>query len=81
MADGQKSKSAYGAPAGDTDFRRTWDLDEYAARAKEREAKEREEGKARYEARLAGKKYHKPLTGDETYTAAAARASTATPAT
>lgn len=61
---------AYGAPSGDTDFRKTWDLDEYAAKAKEREAKEKEESKARYEAKLAGKKYHKPLTGNETYTTA-----------
>ncbi|KAL2208774.1 hypothetical protein CC79DRAFT_1366981 [Sarocladium strictum] len=69
MADSKKG-SAYGAPAGDTDFRKTYDLDEYAARAKDREAKEKEEAKARYEAKLAGKKYHKPLTGDETYTSA-----------
>ncbi|KAK0391197.1 hypothetical protein NLU13_0698 [Sarocladium strictum] len=69
MADSKKG-SAYGAPASDTDFRKTYDLDEYAARAKEREAKEKEEAKARYEAKLAGKKYHKPLTGDETYTSA-----------
>ncbi|KAF4952405.1 hypothetical protein FGADI_6763 [Fusarium gaditjirri] len=64
-------KGAYGgAPSGDTDFRKTYDLDEYAAKANEREAKEKEEAKARYEAKLAGKKYHKPLTGDETYTSA-----------
>lgn len=63
-------KGAYGAPASDTDFRKNWDLDEYAAKAKEREAKEKEEAKARYEAKLAGKKYHKPLTGNETYTSA-----------
>ncbi|KJZ79259.1 hypothetical protein HIM_01410 [Hirsutella minnesotensis 3608] len=69
MAD-SKNKSAYGAPAGDTDFRKTWDLDEYAAKAKEREAREKEEAKARYEAKLAGKKYYKPLTGDETFTSA-----------
>ncbi|KAH9236525.1 hypothetical protein K456DRAFT_1831293 [Colletotrichum gloeosporioides 23] len=68
MAD--KNGSAYGAPAGDTDFRKTWDLDEYAAKAKDREAKEKEESKARYEAKLAGKKYHKPLTGNETMTSA-----------
>ncbi|KAK1988418.1 hypothetical protein LZ30DRAFT_578101 [Colletotrichum cereale] len=68
MAD--KKGSAYGAPAGDTDFRKTWDLDEYAAKAKDREAKEKEESKARYEAKLAGKKYHKPLTGNETFTQA-----------
>ncbi|RFU72406.1 zinc finger, double-stranded rna binding [Trichoderma arundinaceum] len=65
-----KSKSAYGVAASDTDFRKNWDLDEYAAKAKEREAKEREEAKARYEAKLAGKKYHKPMTGNETYTSA-----------
>ncbi|POR38370.1 U4/U6.U5 small nuclear ribonucleoprotein component snu23 [Tolypocladium paradoxum] len=69
MADSKKG-GAYGAPAGDTDFRRTWDLDEYAAKGKEREAKEKEEAKARYEAKLAGKKYYKPMTGDETYTSA-----------
>lgn len=69
MAD-SKQGGAYGAPAGDTDFRKNWDLDEYAAKAKERESKEKEEAKARYEAKIAGKKYHKPLTGDETYTTA-----------
>jgi U4/U6.U5 tri-snRNP component SNU23 len=69
MADSKKG-SAYGAPAGDTDFRKTWDLDEYAQKAKDREVKEREEGKARYEAKLAGKKYYKPLTGNETLTSA-----------
>lgn len=65
-----KNGSAYGAPAGDTDFRKTYDLDEYAAKAKEREAQEKEERKARYEAKMAGKKYHAPMTGDETYTSA-----------
>lgn len=64
--------SAYGTPAGDTEFRRKRDVDEYAARAKEREAKEREEGKARSEARLAGKRYYKPLEGTETLTSARA---------
>ncbi|KIH86367.1 U4/U6.U5 tri-snRNP component SNU23 [Sporothrix brasiliensis 5110] len=65
-----KQGSAYGTPAGDTEFRKTRDVAEYAAKAKEREAKEREEGKARYEARLAGKRYYKPLEGNETLTAA-----------
>ena len=69
MAD-RKNGSAYGAPAGDTDFRKTYDLDEYAAKAKEREDREKEERKARYEAKMVGKKYHKPMTGDETYTSA-----------
>ncbi|KKA28768.1 hypothetical protein TD95_002841 [Thielaviopsis punctulata] len=62
-----KNGSAYGTPAGDTDFRKNWDLDEYAEKAKVREAAEREEAKARYEAKLAGKKYHKQPTGTETY--------------
>ncbi|CAM1511316.1 Fc.00g088290.m01.CDS01 [Cosmosporella sp. VM-42] len=71
MSDSKKG-GAYGAPTGggDADFRKTYDLEEYAARAKEREAKEKEEGKARYEAKLAGKKYYKPMTGNETLTSA-----------
>ncbi|KAF2749875.1 hypothetical protein M011DRAFT_280559 [Sporormia fimetaria CBS 119925] len=44
---------------GDTDFRRTFNREEAAARAAERERKEREEAKARYEAKLEGKKYHR----------------------
>jgi U4/U6.U5 tri-snRNP component SNU23 len=44
---------------GDTDFRRTFNKEEAAARGAERERKEREEGKARYEAKLEGKKYHR----------------------
>ena len=52
---------AYGASGagGDTDFRKTWDRDEMAQRAKDREAKDREEGKERYEAKLAGKTYRR----------------------
>lgn len=53
-------KGAYGDKgASDTNFRKTWDREEYAAKAKEREAKLREEGKARHEAALLGKKYHR----------------------
>ncbi|GAB7366206.1 hypothetical protein MBLNU230_g7766t1 [Neophaeotheca triangularis] len=54
------NQGAYGATAGNdtTGFRKTWDREEYAAKAAETAAKEREEGKARYEAKLAGKKYH-----------------------
>ncbi|CAJ2514292.1 Uu.00g024110.m01.CDS01 [Anthostomella pinea] len=62
--------SAYGTPASDTSFRRNYDLDEYAEKAKVREGAEREEAKARYEAKMAGKKYYKPATGDETHTRA-----------
>ena len=65
-----KHGSVYGVAALDTDFRKNWDLDEYAAKAAEREAEEKEEAKARYEAKITGKKYHKPLTGCETYTSA-----------
>lgn len=67
------SKSgAYDAPASDTSFRKTYDVDEYAAKAKNREATEKEESKARYEAKLAGKKYYKPLDGTESLTSARA---------
>ncbi|KAI0198908.1 hypothetical protein F4808DRAFT_434225 [Astrocystis sublimbata] len=65
-----KKGSAYGTAANDTNFRRTYDLDEYAEKARVRESAERDEAKARYEAKLAGKKYYKPLTGEETHTVA-----------
>jgi U4/U6.U5 tri-snRNP component SNU23 len=49
---------AYGTQGGgDTDFRKTWDRGEMAKKAKEREAKERDEAKDRYEAKAAGKSY------------------------
>src|ERR1700761_1907879 len=54
---GNPKKTAAGS--GDTDFRRTWDKAEYAERAAQHEAKRKEESKARYEAKLAGKKYHR----------------------
>ncbi|RDA89651.1 hypothetical protein CP533_4472 [Ophiocordyceps camponoti-saundersi (nom. inval.)] len=70
MADAPK-RSAYGAPADDTNFRKTYDLDEYAAKGREREAREKAEARARYEARLAGKKHPTAtLTGSETFATA-----------
>lgn len=63
-------KGAYDNAASDTDFRKKYDRAEYAAKAHEREAAEKEEGKLRYEAKLAGRKYHAPLTGDEKLTEA-----------
>lgn len=54
MAD---QKGAYGTGTTDTGFRKTWDRAEFAEKAKERDAKGREEGKARAEAAAAGKKY------------------------
>ncbi|KAF2091140.1 hypothetical protein K490DRAFT_62462 [Saccharata proteae CBS 121410] len=48
---------AYGQAAGDTSFRKTWDRAEYAAKGAAHDAKIRDEGKARHEAALAGKKY------------------------
>lgn len=48
-------------PASDTDFRKTWDRDEYARKAAASEAQRKEEGKARYEAKLLGKKWHAPV--------------------
>ena len=65
-------KGAYENTVTDTDFRKKYDRAEYAQKAKEREAKEKEEGRLRYEAKLAGKKYYAPLTGDETLTQARA---------
>lgn len=66
-----KQESGGGAvSSGDTSFRKTRDASEYAANAKAREAEEREESKARYEAKLAGKRYYKPLDGSEAYTEA-----------
>lgn len=62
--------SAYGQAASDTDFRKKYDLDEYAAKAKDREDAEKEERKARWEAKMAGKKYYKPMDGTETLTTA-----------
>ncbi|CCG81988.1 Putative uncharacterized protein [Taphrina deformans PYCC 5710] len=44
------------ARGGDTDFRRKWDREEYAQLASEREAREKAEAKARYEAKMSGKK-------------------------
>ena len=63
-------KGAYETNASDTDFRKKYDRAEYAQKAAEREAKEKEEGKLRYEAKLLGKKYYAPLTGEETHTQA-----------
>ena len=63
-------KGAYENAASDTDFRKKYNREEYANKAKEREAKEKEEGRLRYEAKLAGKKYYAPLTGEETLTQA-----------
>ena len=65
-------KGAYETNASDTDFRKKYDRAEYAQKAKDREAKEKEEGRLRYEAKLAGKKYYAPLTGEETHTQARA---------
>jgi len=50
-----------GNPASDTEFRKTWDREEYAKKAADQEAKRKAEGKARYEAKLLGKKYHAPV--------------------
>ncbi|KAF2458742.1 hypothetical protein BDY21DRAFT_370921 [Lineolata rhizophorae] len=78
MADPRKS--AYGAAAGgpsDTSFRRTWDREEYAAKAAARAERERAEGRARHEARLAGKKYVAPGRGRRGSTPPDARATEA----
>ncbi|KAI9811094.1 MAG: U4/U6.U5 snRNP associated protein [Pycnora praestabilis] len=57
MADAKRD-SAYGSKdTSDTSFRKTWDRTEYAAKASVREQKIKEEGRERYEAKLAGRKY------------------------
>lgn len=56
--------------SNDTGFRKTRDASEYAAKAALRDDAERDEKKARYEAKLAGKQYYKPLDGTETQTEA-----------
>ncbi|CAI7671225.1 unnamed protein product [Penicillium palitans] len=53
--------NAYGTPVSDTAFRKTWDREEYAKKAADAEEKRKAEGKARYEAKLLGKKYHAPV--------------------
>ena len=53
----KQSSSAYGTPSSDTAFRKTWDRDEYAAKAVSRDQQIKDEGKARHEAAAAGKKY------------------------
>jgi len=58
MSEAPKKANAYNTTTSDTSFRKTWDRTEYAAKAEAREAKVKEEGKARYEAKLAGKKYY-----------------------
>ena len=55
------NKSAYGTPASDTDFRRKWDKSEYAAKAAAQDSERKEEARQRYEAKLEGKKWHKPV--------------------
>ena len=64
------------APAAqhDTAFRKTWDKDEYAAKAKERETREKQEGRERYEAKVAGKKYIPQRALDEATKATESRA-------
>ena len=57
MSAPSRKPNAYGTTTSDTSFRKTWDRAEYAAKAEAREAKVKEEGKARYEAKLEGKKY------------------------
>ncbi|KAL9019381.1 MAG: hypothetical protein Q9185_003367 [Variospora sp. 1 TL-2023] len=42
----------------DTSFRKTWDRAEYAQKAANREASQKEESKARFEAKSLGQKYH-----------------------
>lgn len=63
-----KKAGAYGgsgAGGGDTDFRKTYDREKYAALAKEHEERERAEGKARYEAKQEGRSYRRRASTPE----------------
>ncbi|KAG0636386.1 hypothetical protein HOY80DRAFT_1088868 [Tuber brumale] len=56
-------KNAYGTETGgDTNFRRTWNREEWTAKAQERESQDRAASKLHQEAKLAGKKFHRPPT-------------------
>jgi U4/U6.U5 tri-snRNP component SNU23 len=57
MADGKSGAYGTSKGSGDTAFRKTWDRDEYAAKAVSRDQQIKDEGKARHEAAAAGKKY------------------------
>ena len=61
----QKS-SVYDANAADTSFRKSYDLSAYASRFAQREAAEKQERRARYEAKLLGQKYHAPPSSSGT---------------
>lgn len=72
-------RGAYGASAANdtSGFRRTWDRTEYAEKAAEREAKIKEEGKARHQAALEGKKYrpdHKNISTEDAHETEARKA-------
>ena len=54
-------KNPAATPSSDTSFGKTWDREEYAQKAAADEARRKEEGKARYEAKLLGKKWHAPV--------------------
>jgi len=57
----KRATASGGAPGGDT-ARRVFDRDAYAAKARESDAKAREEGKLRAEAAAAGKKFRRAQT-------------------
>ncbi|WEW54896.1 hypothetical protein PRK78_000323 [Emydomyces testavorans] len=61
MSSSKPKPSAYSTPSSDTSFRKTWDRDAYAEKAAADEAKAKAESKARYEAKLLGKKYYAPV--------------------
>jgi U4/U6.U5 tri-snRNP component SNU23 len=53
-----------GGRSSDVVSAKSWDREEYAKKAADDEAKRKAEGKARYEAKLLGKKYHAPVDYD-----------------
>lgn len=59
----------------DTSFRKTWDRNTYSALASERESAEKATSKARYEAKLLGRKYHPPPSSSTPQTETLSRSS------
>lgn len=83
MSQPDRQKTAYGPSSSsnsasasvEPNFRKTWDRTVYAARASLRESQEAAEGKARYEAKLAGHKYYHPAAAAASSSTTEARTS------
>lgn len=59
MSNQPGKQSAYGTASDDTSFRKTYNKEDYLAKSQSAESKE--QARQRYEAKLAGKKWHAPV--------------------